>query len=61
VQYWEPAKWVAKLRARKTDQNRLLLKTEMQAGHGGVSGRYKQYEKTAFRYAFVLDLAGVEK
>jgi oligopeptidase B len=61
VQYWEPAKWVAKLRAVKTGSNRVLLKTEMQAGHGGVSGRYKQYEKTAFRYAFVLDLAGVDE
>jgi oligopeptidase B len=61
VQYWEPAKWVAKLRALKTDQNRMLLKTEMQAGHGGVSGRYKRYEDTAFRYAFVLDLAGINK
>ena len=61
VQYWEPAKWVAKLRALKTDQNRLLLKTEMQAGHGGVSGRYKRYEDTAFRYAFMLDLAGINK
>jgi oligopeptidase B len=61
VQYWEPAKWVAKLRALKTDDNRLLLQTEMQAGHGGVSGRYKRYEKAAFRYAFMLDLAGIEE
>ncbi len=61
VQYWEPAKWVAKLRALKTDANRVLLKTEMQAGHGGVSGRYKRYEDTAFRYAFVLDLAGIDR
>jgi oligopeptidase B len=61
VQYWEPAKWIAKLRVMKTDDNRILLKTEMQAGHGGVSGRYKRYEKTAFRYAFVLDLAGINK
>jgi oligopeptidase B len=61
VQYWEPAKWVAKLRAFKTDESRVLLKTEMQAGHGGVSGRYKRYEKTAFRYAFVIDLAGLDK
>jgi oligopeptidase B len=58
VQYWEPAKWVAKLRARKTDQNRLLLKTNMDAGHGGASGRYRRHEETALIYAFLLDLAG---
>ncbi len=58
VQYFEPAKWTAKLRAMKTDQNIVLLKTEMQAGHGGVSGRYKQYRDTAFKFAFLLDLAG---
>jgi oligopeptidase B len=61
VQYWEPAKWVAKLRVLKTDQNRLLLRTKMEAGHGGVSGRYKQYRETAFMYAFMLDLAGLQK
>ncbi len=58
VQYFEPAKWTAKLRAMKTDSNTILLKTEMQAGHGGVSGRYKQYKDTAFKYAFLLDLEG---
>jgi oligopeptidase B len=57
VQYWEPAKWVAKLRALKTDGNKLLLRTKMEAGHGGVSGRYKRYKETAFIYAFLLDLA----
>jgi oligopeptidase B len=57
VQYFEPAKWVAKLRELKTDQNRLLLKTEMSAGHGGVSGRYQRYHETAFEYAFFIDLA----
>ncbi len=57
VQYWEPAKWVAKLRDMKTDQRRLLLKTNMDAGHGGASGRYKAYEERAFDYAFLLDLA----
>ena len=57
VQYWEPAKWVAKLRVLKTSNNRLLLKTEMEAGHGGVSGRYKRYREIAFDYAFLLDLA----
>jgi oligopeptidase B len=59
VQYFEPAKWTAKLRAMKTDTNVLLLKTEMEAGHGGVSGRYKRYRDTSFRYAFLLDLAGI--
>ncbi len=59
VQYWEPAKWVAKLRALKTDNHRLLLKTNMEAGHGGASGRFKRYEETAMIYAFLLDLAGV--
>ena len=58
VQYWEPAKWVAKLRDMKTDNNRLLLRTYMEAGHGGVSGRYKRYHETAFVYAFLIDLAG---
>jgi oligopeptidase B len=58
VQYWEPAKWVAKLRALKTDSNRLLLKTEMEAGHGGASGRYKPYKEYAFMSAYVLDLLG---
>ncbi|MGI8843850.1 MAG: S9 family peptidase [Gemmatimonadaceae bacterium] len=57
VQYWEPAKWVAKLRATKTDDNRLLLKTEMEAGHGGASARDKRYRKTAFEYAFLIALA----
>jgi oligopeptidase B len=57
VQYFEPAKWVAKLRAMQTGRNLLLLKTEMEAGHGGVSGRDKRYRDTAFKYAFYLDLA----
>ncbi len=55
VGYWEPAKWVAKLRATKTDSNSLLLKTNMGAGHGGSSGRYDYLEEMAFRYAFILD------
>ncbi len=59
VQYWEPAKWVAKLRATKTDHNRLLLKTNMEAGHGGASGRFKRYREIALEYAFLLDLAGI--
>jgi oligopeptidase B len=60
VQYWEPAKWVAKLRALKTDKNRLLLKTNMDAGHGGA-GRFKRHHETAFSYAFLLDLAGIKE
>lgn len=56
VQYWEPAKWVAKLRALKTDQNRLLLHVNMDAGHGGSSGRFKYHRETAREYAFLLDL-----
>jgi oligopeptidase B len=59
VQYYEPAKWVAKLRAAKTDQNRLLLHVEMAAGHGGKSGRFQRYREIAMEYAFLLDeLAG---
>jgi oligopeptidase B len=57
VQYWEPAKWVAKLRATKTDDHLLLLRTNMAAGHGGASGRLRRNEETAFAYAFLLDLA----
>ncbi len=56
VQYWEPAKWVARLRATKTNHNPLLLKTNMEAGHGGASGRFRRLEETALSYAFMLDL-----
>jgi oligopeptidase B len=59
VQYWEPAKWVAKLRATKTDKHTLLLYTNMDAGHGGASGRFQRLRETAMEYAFVLDLAGI--
>lgn len=55
VAYWEPAKWTARLRARKTDENRLLLRTHMGAGHGGASGRYDALRELAFKYAFLLD------
>ena len=59
VQYWEPAKWVARRRAlRPGDGRRLLLKTNLDAGHGGASGRFRQYRETALQYAFLLDLAG---
>lgn len=58
VQYWEPAKWTAKLRSLKTDGHRLLLKTIMGAGHGGRSGRYNRLEERAFDYAFILDVMG---
>lgn len=58
VQYWEPAKWVAKLREYKTDTNLLLLKTNMEAGHGGNSGRFESLKDEALMYAFVIDLAG---
>ena len=58
VQYWEPAKWVAKLRDKKTDDHLLLLETNMDAGHGGASGRFQQYKETALEYAFMLKLEG---
>ncbi len=61
VQYWEPAKWVAKLRDMKTDNNRLLLDTDMEVGHGGKSGRYKSYLDRAKQYAFLLDLANLKE
>ena len=61
VQYWEPAKWVARLREMKTDENLLLLKTNMEAGHGGASGRYDRYKEVAFRHAYLLMLAGIEE
>ncbi len=61
VNYWEPAKWVARLRAAKTDTNPLLLKIEMGSGHGGVSGRYDSLREEAFRYAFLLDVIGAGK
>jgi oligopeptidase B len=59
VQYYEPAKWVAKLRELKTDDNPLLLHIEMEAGHGGKSGRFERYRETAMEYAFLLAQAGL--
>ena len=58
VQYHEPAKWVAKLRARKTDRNPLLLRVDLASGHGGRAGRYQAYRETALYYAFLLDRLG---
>ena len=61
VQYWEPAKWVARLRNMKTDNNRLLFSINMDAGHGGASGRFRRYREIALEYAFMLDLAGIKE
>jgi oligopeptidase B len=55
VQYWEPVKWIAKLRDMKTDNNMLILNTQMDAGHGGASGRFEKYKEVALEYAFMLD------
>ena len=60
VTYWEPAKWVARLRELKTDTNELLLKTNMGAGHGGKSGRFESLKETAEEFAFILWQLGVE-
>jgi oligopeptidase B len=61
VQYWEPAKWVAKLRTLKTDKNLLFLDTNMDAGHGGASGRFESLKETAKEFSFLLDLEGIVK
>ena len=59
VMYWEPAKWVAKLRSRKTDANPLYFKINLAGGHGGSSGRYDRLHEVAFKYAFMLDAVGL--
>ncbi|MEJ7740168.1 MAG: S9 family peptidase [Chitinophagaceae bacterium] len=61
VQYFEPAKWVAKLRAMKTDDNVLLLRTNMEVGHGGASGRFDYLKEVALNFAFLLSLEGIDK
>ena len=60
VQYFEPAKWVARLRDRRTNDNTLVFRVNMDAGHGGQSGRYRRYRETAQEFAFLIDLAGIE-
>ena len=61
VQYWEPAKWVARLRKVHQGNNLILLKTNMEAGHGGASGRFDRFKEVAFRHAFLLKLAGIKE
>ena len=61
VAYWEPAKWVAKLRDMKTDDNLLLMYCNMDTGHGGASGRFERYKETAMEYAFLFMLEGIDK
>jgi oligopeptidase B len=61
VQYWEPTKYVAKLRGLKTDDNILILRTNMEAGHGGATGRFKRHRETALDFAFMLDLEGIKE
>ena len=60
VQYWEPVKWVAKLREYKIGNNELYLYTNMDAGHGGKSGRFRRYKELALTYAYLIDLAGIK-
>jgi oligopeptidase B len=61
VGYWEPAKYVARLRRLKTDAHTVLLETDMTSGHGGASGRYAALERTAREFSFLLDLAGLAR
>ena len=61
MQYWEPAKWVAKLRTLNTDNNLLFLDTNMDAGHGGASGRFEALKELAKEFSFLLDLEKIKK
>ena len=61
VAYWEPTKWVAKLREYKTDDNLLIMDCNMDVGHGGASGRFKRYKEVALEYAFLLNLEGINQ
>jgi oligopeptidase B len=62
VQYWEPAKWIARMRIQRTNKNTpLLMFCNMDTGHGGASGRFESYKETAMEYAFLLDLMGISK
>lgn len=61
VQYWEPAKWIAKLRELKTDDNLLIMDCNMETGHGGASGRFERFKKLALTYAFIFDLEGIKE
>ena len=61
VQYWEPAKWIAKLRDLKTDDNLLIMDCNMETGHGGASGRFERYKRTALYYSFILDLENISE
>ena len=59
VQYWEPSKWIAKLRELRTNDNKLYMYCNMDVGHGGASGRFQRFKETAMEYAFLLDLEGI--
>jgi oligopeptidase B len=61
VQYWEPQKWMAKLRDKKTDDNLLVMHVNMEAGHGGKSGRFRRYREVALEYAFMFNLVGIKR
>jgi oligopeptidase B len=61
VQYWEPAKWIAKLRILKTNDKQLYLDTNMEAGHGGASGRFESLKEIAKEFSFLLDLEGIKR
>jgi oligopeptidase B len=61
VNYWEGTKWVAKLRVMKTDNNIILLKVNMGAGHGGASGRYERLKEIAFDYTYILNQCGITR